>query len=103
MSEKKGQIVPIRKPTRPSKPPTNKKPEVTQTCGGNNAMTMKEIKELPPPATPAVQVVEQTYQEGEDRSRTHPKHHPPFKWPLAWPSAYLMDVFQRPLELCSIL
>ena len=40
---------------------------------------------------------------GEGRSRTHPKHHPPFKWPLAWPSAYLMDVFQRPHELCSIL
>ena len=65
MSEKKEQIVPIRKPTRPSKPPTNKKPEVTQTCGGNNAMTMEEIKEFPPPATPAVQVLEQTYQEGE--------------------------------------
>ena len=41
MSEKKEQVVPIRKPIRPSKPPTNKKPEVTQTGGGNNAMTME--------------------------------------------------------------
>ena len=69
MSEKKEQVVPIRKPTRPSKPPTNKKPEVTQTCGGNNAMTMEEIKELPPPATPAVQVVEQTYQEDKQEDK----------------------------------
>ena len=65
MSEKTEQVVSIRKPTRPSKPPTNKKPEVTQTSGGNNAMTMEEIKELPPPAIPAMQVVEQTYQEGD--------------------------------------
>ena len=63
MSEKKEQVGPIRKPTRPSKP------EVTQTCRGNNAMTMEEIQEMPPlshfPPTPTVQVVEQTYQEGE--------------------------------------
>ena len=69
MSEKKEQFVPIRKPTQPSKPPTKKKPEVTQRCAGNNATTVEEIKEMPSlspiPPTPAVQVVEQTYQEGE--------------------------------------
>ena len=76
MSEKKEQVVPIQKPARPSKPPTKNKPEVAQTCGGNNAMTMEEIKELAPlspiPPTPTVQVVEQTYQEGEVWERNEP-------------------------------
>ena len=73
MSGKKEQVAPIRKPMRPSKPPTKKKTEVTQTCGGINAMDtlqeMEKIKRLPAlssnPRTPTVQGLEQTRQEGE--------------------------------------
>ena len=67
MSDKNEQVVPIPKRTRPSKPPTKKKTEGTQTSGGNNAVAilkeMEEIKELPPLSlilpTPTEQVLEQ--------------------------------------------
>ena len=67
MSNKKEQVVPIPKRTRPSKPPTKKKTEGTQTSGGNNAVAilkeMEEIKELPRLSltlpTPTEKVLEQ--------------------------------------------
>ena len=67
MSDKKEQVVPIPKHTRPSKPPTKKKTEGTQTSGGNNAVAilkeMEEVKELSPLSliipTPTEKVLEQ--------------------------------------------
>ena len=67
MSDKKEQVVPIPKRTRPSKSPTKKKTEGTQTSGGNNAKAilkeMEEIKESLPLSlilpTPTEQVLEQ--------------------------------------------
>ena len=67
MSDKREQVLPIPKHTRPSKPPTKKKTEGTQTSEGNNAVAilkeMEERKELPPLSlilpTPTEQVLEQ--------------------------------------------
>ena len=72
MSDKKEQVVPIPKRTRPSKPPTKKKTEGTQTSGRNSAVAilkeMEGIKKLPSLSLILTTLTEQVLEQGDPLS-----------------------------------